>query len=135
MIFGATGDRTSYGGNKNSTALVVDDLCFTINQELEGACFGGGVQPLLGDANNDNQVTGADLISVQQNFGKDYTNGACDGMGLGDANDDCLVTGADLISVQQNFGKTAAAAVPEPATAALVGLLLWLGWYPVRPPR
>ena len=78
-------------------------------------------QPLLGDANNDEQVTGADLISVQQNFGNDYTNGACDGMGLGDANDDCLVTGGDLISVQQNFGKTAGtASVPEPMTAVLL---------------
>ena len=122
LIIGATGDRSSYGNNKNSTTLVVDNLCVTINQALEGACFGGGPAPLLGDANNDNQVTGGDLISVQQNFGKDYTNGACDGMGLGDANDDCLVTGSDLISVQQNFGKTAAPAVPEPAT-----MLLWGG--------
>ena len=54
---------------------------------------------LLGDANKDDQVTGADLISVQQNFGM---------VGpiplLGDANNDGQVTGADLISVQQNFG-------------------------------
>ena len=28
-----------------------------------------GPVPLLGDANNDGSVTGADLISVQQNFG------------------------------------------------------------------
>ena len=79
---------------------------------------------LLGDANNDDQVTGGDLISVQQNFGKVYpSDPSCDGMGLGDANDDCLVTGGDLISVQQNFGKVAnSAAVPEPSTLALLGL-------------
>ena len=95
----------------------VDELAW--NATLASPSVGG---PLLGDANNDNQVTGLDLISVQQNFGKDYTNGVCDGMGLGDANDDCLVTGGDLIAVQQNFGKTAGAAVPEPAAAALLAL-------------
>ena len=110
---------------KNGNSFFFDEICITINKPLDGACEftqGGGPDPtLLGDANNDNQVTGSDLISVQQNFGKDYTNGACDGLGPGDANDDCLVTGADLISVQQNFGKTLASPVPEPA---VLGLLL-----------
>ena len=82
---------------------------------LDDFVFMGLPAVLLGDANNDNQVTGADLIAVQQNFGKDYTNGTCDGLGLGDASDDCLVTGSDLIAVQQNFGKALVAAVPEPA--------------------
>ena len=60
------------------------------------------------------RVTGLD-------FGTDYTNGVCDGLGLGDANDDCLVTGLDLISVQQNFGHPLVAPIPEPAAiAALV---------------
>ena len=79
-------------------------------------------QLLLGDANNDGQVTGADLIAVQQNFGD---VGLADGLLLGDANDDGQVTGADLISVQQNFGNTlgpAGAGVPEPASC--VALLL-----------
>ena len=57
--------------------------------------------PLLGDANKDGQVTGADLIVVQQNFGN---TGSDDGLLYGDANDDDQVTGADLIIVQQNFG-------------------------------
>jgi hypothetical protein len=76
---------------------------------------------LLGDANQDGLVTGADLISVQQNFAE---TGAVPLQG--DANHDGLVTGADLISVQQNFGKTlgpAGATVPEPATAALLIIL------------
>jgi len=81
--------------------------------------------PLLGDASNDNQVTGRDLIAVQQNFGSVDPNNPTDGLLLGDANDDGLVTGADLIAVQQNFGNTLApvgAEVPEPASACLLAL-------------
>ena len=77
---------------------------------------------LLGDANNDGQVTGTDLIAVQQNFGN---TGDTDGLLLGDANDDGQVTGADLIAVQQNFGNTLAPTptpVPEPTGLVLLGL-------------
>ena len=77
---------------------------------------------LPGDANNDRQVTGADLISVQQHFGTIDPNLPTDGMFLGDADDDGVVSGADLISVQQNFGQVLTAPlgpVPEPATMAL----------------
>ena len=76
---------------------------------------------LEGDANNDNQVTGLDLISVQQNFGQ-AEHGTATGTQLGDANDDGLVSGLDLISVQQNFGKALAGPVPEPATSVLLVL-------------
>ena len=79
-----------------------------------------------GDTNNDQQVTGGDLIAVQQNFGTIYPSDPnCDGLGLGDANDDCQVTGADLIAVQQNYGNTLVpidAAVPEPASIFLLTL-------------
>ena len=89
------------------------------HESLAGACTftqgNGEPEKLPGDANGDNQVTGSDLIAVQQNFGKTGDPGI-----PGDANFDGLVTGADLISVQQNFGKVAAAVVPEPATAILV---------------
>ena len=81
---------------------------------------------LLGDANNDNQVTGADLVIAQKNFGNVDANVPTDGLFLGDANDDGQVTGADLITVQQNFGNTLgtiAAAVPEPASAGLLALV------------
>ena len=136
IFFGTTGQR-------NSNALFVDDICITINESLDGCNLtggepgtgsssggggGGGGDPeptvLIGDANNDDQVTGSDLIAVQQNFGTVYPSDAnCDGQGPGDANDDCQVTGSDLIAVQQNFGTVATAApVPEPATSALVGL-------------
>ena len=56
--------------------------------------------PLLGDANNDNQVTGSDLVTAQQNFGNVDPDMPIDGLFLGDANDDSQVTGADLIAVQ-----------------------------------
>ena len=89
----------------------VDDIWIEILDGMMG--------PLMGDANGDGQITGADLISVQQNFGKTAIPGI-----PGDANFDGLVTGADLIAVQQNFGKVAGnAAVPEPATAAAIFVL------------
>ena len=118
IIFGQTGDRAA--STKRRTALFVDDICFTVNESLEGACFKGGGEPLIGDANGDGLVTGADLISVQQNFGNVGPAPL-----QGDANNDGLVTGADLISVQQNFGNTLApvgAEVPEPASACLLAL-------------
>ncbi len=127
LVIGTTGDRANYSNNKNSTMLVVDDLCITINQAIDGACFNdsSGPTPLLGDANNDDQVTGADLIAVQQNFGSVDPNSPSDGLFTGDANDDGLVTGADLIAVQQNFGNVAAtAAVPEPATTGWMIVLM-----------
>ena len=74
---------------------------------------------LLGDANNDNQVTGENLVIVQQNFGNVDPNTPTDGLFIGDDNDDGQVTGADLIIVQQNFGNTLApvgAEVPEPTS-------------------
>ncbi len=91
----------------------IDNICIVINGELD-ECE-AGPEPLIGDANGDGQVTGADLITVQQNFGKIGTPPL-----PGDANNDGLVTGADLISVQQNFGNVLAAPVPEPATIALL---------------
>jgi hypothetical protein len=100
----------------------IDNICIVINGSLDECAAGPEPEPLIGDANGDGQVTGADLIAVQQNFGNSGDPGIS-----GDANNDGLVTGADLISVQQNFGKAAAAPVPEPTTAAsllvLVGLI------------
>ena len=109
--------------HKNSNMLFVDDICITINESLDSCVLtqgNGGPEPLLGDANGDGLVTGADLISVQQNFGKTGTPPL-----PGDANNDGLVTGADLISVQQNFGNTLApvgAEVPEPTSVCLLAL-------------
>ncbi len=111
------------------TQYFIDDICFEIIPS-DGTATGCdvGPAPLLGDANNDNQVTGADLIAVQQSFGSVDANSPTDGLFLGDANDDGLVTGADLITVQQNFGNVAASpiAVPEP-TAMLISCIGFLG--------
>ena len=75
---------------------------------------------LLGDANDDGLVTGADLISVLQSFGNVGTN-----MQFGDANNDSLVTGLDLITVQENFGKALPApnaSLPEPSALAVLAV-------------
>jgi hypothetical protein len=83
---------------------------------------------LLGDANNDGAVTGADLGAVSANFGN--VGPPNDGTLLGDANDDGAVTGADLGAVSANFGNVlpgalslGATAVPEPSTVMLTLLL------------
>ena len=81
----------------------------------------------MGDANNDGQVTGLDLVMVQQNFG---AIGDANGLLLGDTNDDGQVTGLDLVIAQQHFGVTLAmnpvtAPVPEPASGMLL-LALWI---------
>ena len=82
--------------------------------------------PLLGDANNDGQVTGRDLAAVQSHFG---AKGSTSGMLPGDADDNGYVSGGDLVSVQQHYGDALIAggsSVPEPtATMALI-LLCWL---------
>jgi len=81
---------------------------------------------LAGDANGDGQVTGLDLIEVQQNFG--HSLGSDPGQLAGDANGDGQVTGLDLIEVQQNFGHSLAtpttAAIPEPASAIISGVMV-----------
>lgn len=85
-----------------------------------------GPMVLLGDANNDFQVTGADLIVTMQNFAATYSvDPRCNGLGLGDADDNCQVTGADLIAVQQNFGNVlggTSALTPEPTTLSVLGV-------------
>ena len=108
FVFTDTGEKMA--------AYMIDNICFVIDGSLDDC----GAEPtvLIGDANKDGLVTGADLISVQQSFGSTGSAPL-----QGDANNDGLVTGADLISVQQNFGAVASAAsIPEPATAVLVGL-------------
>ena len=78
-----------------------------------------GIVPatLRGDADNDARVTGADLIAVQQNFGRTEP-GPPSGLLAGDANDDGQVTGADLIAVQEHFGQALTAPVAPGAAVA-----------------
>ena len=100
----------------SADAYRLDNICVVINGSLDECAFGGTPAPaLMGDANKDGQVTGADLIAVQQSFGNVGASPL-----QGDANDDGQVTGSDLIAVQQNFGNVAnPAAVPEPAATAI----------------
>ena len=66
-----------------------------------------GILPsfLVGDLDFDNDVNADDLVLVEAGFGDKYSL-------------------SDLFNVRNNFGATAAsvAAVPEPASLALVGL-------------
>ena len=94
--------------------------------ELTGVDVSVDVRLLPGDANNDGQVTGADLIAVQQHFGN-MDGDIPIGLLLGDADDDGQVAGADLVSVQQHFGNvlmpaSGSAPVPEPASLALLAI-------------
>lgn len=128
---GWTDFASDNSANGTNTIWNMDSLCFfddptgAFDAIADGSpcSSSSGPTPLTGDANNDQQVTGADLIAVQQNFGKVDPNSPTDGLFLGDANGDGQVTGADLISVQQNFGKVAGpAALPEPTSLAVLGL-------------
>ena len=70
---------------------------------------------LQGDLNGDGFVNSGDLDLVRGNWG---TNNAA-----GDANNDGVVNSSDLDIVRANWGAHAAAAVPEPGTLVLLGLL------------
>ena len=80
---------------------------------------------LVGDANRDSTVTGADMISVEQNYGASGHQPL-----IGDANIDGLVTGRDLISVQYHYGavteRASSGVIPEPAGAAIFILVVWI---------
>lgn len=115
-------DRISWSSSGNNV-IYMDNMCIAIG--MEGECPKGpppGV--LLGDANNDGQVTGADIIAVQRNFSIVYSfDSRCNGLGLGDANDDCRVTGADVVLIYQNFRNTSSGfSIPEPEGLALFGV-------------
>ena len=115
-------DRISWSSS-GSNVIYMDNMCIAIG--MEGECPKGpppGV--LLGDANNDGQVTGADIIAVQRNFSTVYSfDSRCNGLGLGDANDDCQVTGADVVLIYQNFRNTSSGfSIPEPEGLALFGV-------------
>jgi|GEM_PF-2850552 len=105
-----------------TAAFAPDNITTEVNEIVE--------QLLLGDANNDGAVTGADLSAVANAFGN--VGPPNDGTLIGDANDDGAVTGADLSAVANNFGNVlpslsaSIATVPEPSSALLVvsGLVL-----------
>ncbi|MEO0476204.1 MAG: BNR-4 repeat-containing protein [Planctomycetota bacterium] len=78
---------------------------------------------LPGDANGDGQVTAADLVILDANFGQAGT------FSDGDFNGDGVVTAADLVILDANFGAGVSQAspsivssIPEPSSISLLGL-------------
>lgn len=117
------GFSTNSGG---VTGGIYDDLVISSFEPQQ-------MLPLLGDADNDNAVSGSDLLAVTNNFGM---QGPADGFLIGDADDDGAVSGSDLLAVTNNFGATSAngsllaANVPEPRAimmlaVGMVGVALW----------
>jgi hypothetical protein len=87
----------------------------------------GGPTFDAGDFDEDGQVDAADLAAWRTGFG---TQGVAVDHGDGDANDDNDVDGADFLTWQQQLGASsvaAAHAAPEPATAALLAVVLVAG--------
>ena len=75
-------------------------------------------RPLLGDANGDGTVNGADLNIVLSNFNRTGMTGA-----QGDFDGNETVNGSDLNTVLSNFNQhLSVAAVPEPSTFVLLGI-------------
>lgn len=79
---------------------------------------------IFGDANMDGEVDFADFLTVSRNYGETDA-----GWEMGDFDGDKQVTFGDYLLVSQNFGQVvnsgfaaAAAAIPEPSTAVLLGI-------------
>ncbi|MBN1855010.1 MAG: discoidin domain-containing protein [Pirellulales bacterium] len=106
------------------------DLTFTVRTP-EGVFIDGLIEYVTGgenaDFNGDGDVDGADFLAWQRGFGITGTATLADG----DANGDANVNGADLAVWKSQFGTggaagvLAGAAVPEPGTMGLLGLLLF----------
>ena len=79
---------------------------------------------LPGDLNGDGMVGSADLDIVRANWGATVDAGC---LPCGDPSGDGIVGSADLDIVRANWGATASAAVPEPASAALLLALVLAG--------
>jgi hypothetical protein len=105
-------DGVNSGSNPQSAFF--DDLSLTV----------AGAPTDDADFDNDGDVDGQDFLVWQRGVGA----GPGAGNGDGDANGDGTVNGADLVIWRGDFGPGAAVpsvgAVPEPATAALLGMAI-----------
>ena len=105
-------DGVNSGANPQSAFF--DDLSLTV----------AGSPTEDADFDNDGDVDGQDFLVWQRGVGA----GPGAGNGDGDANGDGTVNGADLVIWRGDFGPGAAVpsvgAVPEPATAALLGMAI-----------
>jgi len=101
-----------------------------VDLQLDGtvkanALFYAALSGVPADFNSDNRVDDADYAIWQTGFGT--PTGAA--LGEGDANADGAVDGDDFLIWQQNYGLAppslpAASAVPEPTSAAIVGVIV-----------
>jgi hypothetical protein len=83
------------------------------------------VEPVLGDTDGDGDVDIDDITNVRNNFGTRRG-------GLGDTDKDRDVDIDDLNNVRNNFGAGVARAVPEPASALLLGVAVVAGVFRCR---
>ena len=97
-----------------------DDMVFHVENLLEydtdGDSIVDGQGTFRGDFNADGAVNGTDLSIMNGNFGTTA------GYAGGNANCDTTVNGTDLSILAGSFGNVVTAAVPEPASAALLVL-------------
>ena len=97
-----------------------DDMTFHVENYLEYDTDGDGVVDgqgtFRGDFNADGAVNGTDLSIMSGSFG------SAAGFAGGNANCDTDVNGTDLSILSSVFGNVVTAAVPEPASAALLVL-------------
>jgi hypothetical protein len=105
----------TYVGIRASNRGAIDDIAWTPASALADADF-----------DEDGDIDGSDFLSWQRGFGVGST------LAEGDANGDMIVDDADLAIWETQYGTTplvsATTAVPEPATAFLLGLgiSLWM---------
>jgi hypothetical protein len=97
-----------------------DDMTYHVENYLEydsdGDGTADGAGTFRGDFNADGLVNGTDLSIMSGSFG------TATGFGGGNANCDATVNGTDLSILSGVFGNIATAAIPEPATIALLSL-------------
>jgi hypothetical protein len=93
--YGPPWTNASYGEPSLGADLTQTDMAF----QIWLSSFHGTQK---GDADNDGDVDGTDLIKVQQHYGN---TGLDDGFMMGDADDNGYVNGSDLIAVQQFYGQ------------------------------
>jgi hypothetical protein len=128
--FATPGDGQLTNFNLYYLGLQADQGAGLIDLEIESIRVVVPAPSLAGDYDDDQDVDGNDFLVWQRAVGASVTPGSgADGDNSG------TVDGGDLTVWRNNFGMTAAAeaaaAVPEPASAALVAMaaLSLLGWH------
>jgi hypothetical protein len=108
---GAPGRHIQYGFNVNGPNVWVTDVAPFGSVQISAP----GGDPVPGDFNDDQMVDAADLAEWRTAFGN---TAEADGDGDGDSD------GHDFLIWQQNLNVTPVTAIPEPATAAMLAIVL-----------